>query len=94
MIDYSYFKDLSPRQQLNDLIHKHAQENGGNYGDSWRELERRWKEKHGSSLSWKRWKHNHDNKTNLTLPAYLDSTAQTEKAIFIGHEMTNGKLKN
>ena len=91
--DYSYFKALTPRQQLNDLMHKYAQANGGNYGDSWREFDRRWKARHGSPISWLQWKHNQDNQMTLTLPAYIEVTGKIDKAINIGHEMTEGKLR-
>jgi hypothetical protein len=90
MMDYSYFKDLTPRQQLNDLMHKYAQ--GGNYGDSWRELDRMWKESHGIALSWLRWKYNQENKKALTLPAYIEATGKLPESLRIGHEMTRGKL--
>ena len=92
MTDYSYFKDLTPRQQLNDLMHKYAQATGGNYGDSWRELDRRWKAKHGNALSWLRWKHNQDNQTPLTLPAYIEAAGIVEEALAIGHEMTGQEI--
>jgi hypothetical protein len=91
--DYSYFKDLTPRQQLNDLMHKYAQATGGNYGDSWRELDRRWKEKHGDALSWLRWKHNEDHQTILTIPAYVVLSSKIEEALTIAHEMTGNKLQ-
>lgn len=92
MKDHSYFKDLTPRQQLNDLMHKYAQGAGGNYGDSWKELDRRWKAKHGDKLSWLRWKHNQDHQTALTLAGYLEAAGKMEEALKIGHEMTGGML--
>jgi hypothetical protein len=91
--DYSYFKGLTPRQQLNDLMHKHAQATGGNYGDSWRELDRRWKAKHGDTLSWLRWKENEDHQTILTIPAYVVLSGKIVEALLIGHEMTGNKLR-
>jgi hypothetical protein len=87
-----YFKDLTPRQQLNDLMHKWAQSRRGNYGAGWKELDRRWKIKYGSALSWLRWKHNRTNQTSLTVPAFLEATGKMEKALEIGHEM-NGPYK-
>jgi len=92
MTDYSYFKKLTPRQQLNDLMHKYAQETGCGYGDSWKELDRQWKAKHGDALSWLRWKHNQDNRIALTLPAYIEATGKMAESLSIGHEMTRGIL--
>jgi len=92
MTDYSYFKDLTPRQQLNDLMHKYTQATGCRYGESWKVLDCRWWAKHGDKLSWLRWKHNQDHQTKLTLPAYLKATGKMEEALKIGHEMIGGKL--
>jgi len=92
MTDCSYFKTLTPRQQLNDLMHKYAQETGGRYGESWMELDHRWKAKHGDALSWLRWKYNLDSNVRLALPAYIEETGKMEEALAIGHEMTGGKL--
>lgn len=92
MTEASYFTDLTPRQQLNDLMHKYAQATGGNYGESWRELDRRWKAKYGAALSWLRWKYNLDNQTTLTLPAYLEAAGTMDQALKIGHQMTGGKF--
>lgn len=86
-----YFKTLTPRQQLNDLMHKYAQATGGIYGNSWRELDRRWKARHGDALSWLRWKHNQEKQTALTLPAYIEATGKLEEALAIGHEMAGAR---
>jgi hypothetical protein len=83
-----YFKDLTPRQQLVDLMHKYAQGTGGNYSAGWKELDRRFKAKHGSVLSWLRWKYNKNHQTALTLPAYIETSGKMEEALAIGHEMT------
>ncbi|MEI6611070.1 MAG: hypothetical protein WCO53_15195 [Deltaproteobacteria bacterium] len=82
-----YFKTLTPREQLNDLMHKYAQTTGGNYRAGWQELDRRWKAIYGSALSWLRWKHNQDTKQNLTLPTYLEGTGQLGLAITIATKM-------
>jgi hypothetical protein len=87
-----YFKTLTPRQQLNDLMHKYAQERGGNYSAGWNELDRRWKKKHGSALSWLRWKYNQDHQTALTIPAYIETTGKMPEALAIGREMTGARL--
>jgi hypothetical protein len=52
MTDTSYFHTLTPRQQLNDLMHKYAQVNHVPYGESWRELERRYYRRHRVRISY------------------------------------------
>jgi len=91
-MSYDYFKTLTPRQQLNDLMHKYAQSTGGHYGAAWQEMDRRWKAKYGHALSWLRWKYNQDHQTALTLPVYLEATGKLAESLAIGHEMTNHTL--
>jgi len=91
--DYSYFKDLTPREQLNDLMHKYAQDNYGDYGKAWHELDRRWRKKTGIPLSLERWKYEQELSTRMTIPEYLERTGKMDEALAIGHEMTKGKLK-
>jgi hypothetical protein len=86
--DYSYFFKLSPRQQLNDLMHKYAQANNGNYSDAWRELDKRWKERTGTALSWLKHRYNQVHQVNLTTPAFLEKTNRTNAALAIAHNMT------
>ena len=90
--DYSYFKDLTPREQLNDLMHKYAQEKGGNYSAAWAELDRRWRKNTGLPLSLQRWKYEQEYNVRMTIPEYLELTEKLEEALAIGHEMTAGKL--
>ncbi len=92
MTDYPYFKSLTPRKQINDLMHKYAQATGGNYGEAWKEFDRRWKAKYGSTVSLLRWKYNQEHKITLTIPAYIEATGKMEEALIIGHEMTGGIL--
>lgn len=82
-----YFDKLTPRQQLNDLMHKYAQERGGDYSTGWKELDRRWKVKHGKALSLLRWKYNQTHQTALTIPTYLEASEKMAAALAIGHEM-------
>ena len=93
MADYSYFKDLAPRQQLNDLMHKYAQLNGAPYGDSWRELERRYHARHRLKLSILRWQHCQRNRAKLTMPAFIEDSGLMPEALEIGHEMTGHILE-
>jgi len=90
--DYSYFKDLTQRQQLNDLMHKYAQINNVEYGVGWKELEKRYHETHGEKLSIMKWKHEQDNHIRMTMPVFLEAKGIIHKAIIIGHEMTGGML--
>ncbi len=83
-----YFQKLTPRQQLNDLMHKYAQENDLDYGESWRELDERWKEKYGDSLSWLRLRHGYN---PITIPGYLEAVNKLDDALIIGHEMTGNE---
>jgi len=88
--DYSYFKDLTPRQQLNDLMHKYAQVNKAEYGAGWKELEKRYHKAHGEKLSILKWKHEQDNQVKMTMPVFLEVKGIIHEAIEIGHDMTGG----
>ncbi|MBU2623427.1 MAG: hypothetical protein KKD92_14035 [Proteobacteria bacterium] len=92
MKDYSYFKNLTPRQQLNDLIHKYAQANNMAYGDAWREFDKRWKARTGTALSWLKWQYNQANQTSMTIPAFLERIDKIEAALLIAHDMTGNFL--
>lgn len=92
MTDYSYFKDLTPRQQLNDLMHKYAQINNAVYGAGWKELEKRYLGRSGEKLSIMKWKHEQSNQIKMTMPVFLEVKGIIQDAIKIGHEMTNGML--
>lgn len=90
--DYSYFKDLTPKQQLNDLMHKYAQAHGGAYGSGWKELEKRYFDQYGKKLSILKWKHEQKNQTKMTMPVFLEADCKIQRAIEIGHGMTFGML--
>jgi hypothetical protein len=85
--DNSYFDKLSPRQQLNDLVHKYAQKHGCNYGDAWRRFDQEWKSRHGVTASMLRWRHNRKYQKSLTIPAFLEETGGISDALIIGREM-------
>jgi len=93
MTEYAYFKDLSPRQQLNDLMHKYAQMTDSDYGAGWKELEKRYYESHREKLSILKWRYEQDNQIKITMPAFLETRLMIQDAIEIGHEMTGGILK-
>lgn len=93
MTDTAYFKNLTPRQQLNDLMHKFAQANGLPYGDSWREFDKRFYERHRVKVSYMRWSYCQDHQVKMTLPAFLETTRRLDQALVIAHEMTGNILK-
>lgn len=88
-----YFADLTPRQQLNDLMHKYAQVQDLPYGESWRELDRRYHERHRVNLSFMRWSYCQDHQVRLTLPAFLETTGRLGQALTIAHEMTRNMMQ-
>ncbi|MCK9362109.1 MAG: hypothetical protein M0P74_00680 [Syntrophales bacterium] len=93
MIDTAYFENLTPRQQLNDLMHKFAQVNGLPYGESWREFERRFYIYHRIKVSYMRWSYCQDHQVWLTMPAFLEATERLDQALAIAHEMTGNILR-
>lgn len=93
MTDTAYFHDLTPRQQLNDLMHKYAQANGLPYGESWWELERRFYRRHRLKVSCSRWSYCRDHQIRLTLPAFLETTHRLDQALEIAHEMTGYSMQ-
>ena len=91
--DYSYFKDLTPKQQLNDLMHKYAQAHGGDYGAGWKELEKRYFDQRRKKLSILKWRYEQDHQIKMTMPVFLEADGIIQRAIEIGHEMTGGILR-
>lgn len=94
MDDTAYFKDLTPRQQLNDLMHKYAQANGLPYGKSWREFERRFQERHRVRISYMKWSYCQDHQVKLTLPAFLETAQRLDQALEIAHTMTDNMMRS
>lgn len=93
MTDTAYFQNLTPRQQLNDLMHKYAQVNGLPYGESWREFERRYEKRHRIKVSYMKWSYCQDHQVRLTMPAFLETTERLDQALAIAHEMTGDFMK-
>jgi len=93
MPDYSYFATLTPRQQLNDLMHKYAQINYTDYGAGWKELERLYLKRFGKKLSILKWRYERTNQLKITMPGFLELQGVLQDAIEIGHEITGGILK-
>lgn len=82
----AYFAKLTPRQQLNDLIHKYAQAHGGKYGEAWKEFARKWQFRFGKNIR-------SEIAKKQTIPDYVEKTDQLPAALEIGHEMTEYKHK-
>lgn len=91
-IDYSYFDALTPRQQLNDLMHKYAQMKHVPYVESWLELEHRYYRRHNIAIFVERKRHREKTNMRLSITEFLDLTGRLTAAIEIGHEMTEGIL--
>ena len=93
MTDYSYFKDLAPKQKLNDLMHKYAQSHGRDYGSGWKELEKRYLDQHGKKLSILKWRYEQDHQIKMTMPVFLEADGIIQRAIELGHGMTGRILR-
>lgn len=93
MTDMTYFSNLTPRQQLNDLMHKYAQANGLPYGESWRELEIRFQERHRIRISFMKWSYCQDHQLKMTMPAFLETTNRIDQALAIAHDMINNNMR-
>lgn len=87
MTETAEVKTLTPRQQLNDLMHKYAQANGLPYGDSWREFERRYEKRYRIKVSYMKWSYCQDHQIKMTIPAFLETTQRLDQALAIAHEM-------
>ena len=93
MTDTAYFHNLTPRQQLNDLMHKYAQVNGLPYGEGWRELDRLFYQRHGEKISIMRCIHCRDHQITLTIPAFLETVNRLDLALELAHEMTGHMMQ-
>ena len=86
--EFLYFGTLTPRQQLNDLMHKYAQKNHIPYAESWVELEHRYYRRYNIALFVDRKKHRDKTNARLSITEFLALTGRLTAAIEIGHEMT------
>lgn len=94
MTDTAYFHDLTPRQQLNDLMHKYAQVNGLPYGESWREIDRLYYHRHGIKISIMRWLYCQDHQIDITIPAFLETANLLDLSLELAHEMTDNIMRS
>lgn len=83
-----YWKDLTPRQRLNDAVHKFAQENGVAYNSAWLIFEERYNARHGVNLSLQRYQHSLRFGVQPTIPAHLEAIGQIGAAIDVALNMT------
>ena len=90
--EFLYFGTLTPRQQLNDLMHKYAQRNHIPYAESWVELDHRYYRRHNIAIFVERKRHREKTNMRLSITEFLDLTGRLTAAIEIGHEMTEGIL--
>jgi len=88
--EFLYFGTLTPRQQLNDLMHKYAQRNHIPYEESWVELDHRYYRRHNIAIFVERKRHREKTNMRLSITEFLDLTGRLTAAIEIGHEMTDG----
>ncbi|MEI7673939.1 MAG: hypothetical protein WCK00_17675 [Deltaproteobacteria bacterium] len=82
-----YWKKLSPRQRLNDAVHKFAQANSMPYNIAWILLEQRYNERYRVNLSILRYEHGLRHGTKPTIPSHLEFTGQIQEAIDIALTM-------
>jgi hypothetical protein len=83
-----YWKDLTPRQRLNDCIHKFAQANGTPYNTAWTIFEERYNERHGVNLSILRYKHTLTHGIKPTIPGHLEAIGKIGPAIDVALNMS------
>lgn len=76
-----YWKDLTPRRQLNDAVHKIAQRTGCTYAQAWTALERRFGELYGVNIRRERRQYEARCGALPTIPFYFQMIGRLEDAI-------------
>lgn len=89
-----YWQNLTPRQRLNDAVHKYAQAQDVAYGAAWTVFEERYNAQHGVNLSLLRYEHTLRHGAKITIPAHLEAIGKTEEAIDVSVNMSMEDLKN
>jgi hypothetical protein len=84
--------DGSP-DEASDLMHKFAQTNGLPYGESWREFERLFYNRHRIKVSYMKWSYCQNHQIKITMPVFLEMTQRLDQALAIAHEMTGNMLR-
>jgi len=85
-----YWQDLTPRQRLNDAVHKYAQTTGTAYNAAWISFEERFNTLHDVNLSSLRLEHAQRYGIIPTIPSYLEGTGKIDDAVSIALAMTEG----
>jgi hypothetical protein len=86
--DFGYWPKLTPRQRLNDAVHKFAQQNDCPYNTAWTVFEERFNEQHSVNLSILRYQHTLTHGTKLTIPGHLEAIGQLQAAIDVAMTMS------
>jgi len=90
--EFWYFKLLTPREQLNDLVHKYAQINCCPYNLAWKALDEAWKAENGKALSLLRALEQKASGRKITLPQYIESAGLMERALDLAHRLIDCKI--
>lgn len=86
--DFGYWHKLTPRQRLNDAVHKFAQAHDIAYNTAWTVFEQRFNEQHGVNLSLLRHEHTLRHGAKLSIPAHLEAICKIDDAVGIALAMT------
>ena len=86
-----YWKGLTPRQQLNDAVHKYAQATGREYREAWFRLERLYFQRYGVDLTTERKRYEKKNGVRPTIPLWFEMNDLMEKAIALALELRNDR---
>jgi hypothetical protein len=82
-----YWSDLTPRQQLNDAVHKFAQATRCTYAEAWKRFELLYSVRNQVDLAELRRRHWLQHGRTPTIPAYLDHIDMIGKAVEVALEM-------
>lgn len=91
---YDYFEKLTPRQQLNDLIHKYAQTRGVPYNSAWSDFDKAWAVEYGKTLSLRRALEQRVAGRKITLPEYVEKAGLMDMALELAHSLIDNRVKN
>ena len=81
MIMPDYWENLTPRQRLNDAVHKYAQATGCGYADAWRAFERQWNAATGGDIGQERREYELRYGSLPTMPLYLEIIGKLNEAV-------------
>jgi len=84
-----HWKNLSPRQQLRDVVQTYARLNGGDMKAAWFKLERMYFRRYGVDLTAERKRYAAKHGTLPTIPLWFEMQGIMERALALA--MTMGK---